>query len=285
MSVLARMSSEQMRASTRIGSIDVLRRLGAILPTTSSREPQLGMDATFPVNDEDDFTRLRIHIDDDFVDQGADQAFLEPDIGMRAPPHGLQVRGQLVEFLARGTAPPARHWRRADRCAPRSRGRAARPDSSAAPIRRRPADSRDRSHRIASARAAPRSAPPPGRASTPAGRRPADAPRLRSRPRRPRWRPVARRAGLLWPWRRLPPVRQTKCSAVPHCPARLDGRHSGAHCARRQCTRPSTSDRTGDSAAAPPTAPARASPRRAVPVLARFAAIACWIRSNSSQLT
>ncbi len=100
-------------------------------------------------------------------------------------------------------------------------------------------------------------------------RRPADARRLRSRPRRPRWRRVARHAGLLWPWRRLPPSRQTKCSADPRCPAPLDGRHSGAHCARRQCTRRSAGGRSVDSAADRPRAPAPASPRRRVPIPAR----------------
>jgi hypothetical protein len=64
------------------GRDQILRCLGAILPTTSSWDAYLGMDATLPVNKEDDFTRLRIHIDDDFVDQGAEQAFLEPHIGM-----------------------------------------------------------------------------------------------------------------------------------------------------------------------------------------------------------
>jgi len=38
------------------------------------------------MNDEDDFTRLRIHIDDHFLDQGADQTFLEPSVGVRAIP-------------------------------------------------------------------------------------------------------------------------------------------------------------------------------------------------------
>ena len=110
--------------------------------------------------------------------------------------------------------------------------------------------------------------------------------RLRSRPRRPRWRRVARHAGFPWPSRRLPPVRQTRCSAVRRCPARLDGRHSGAHCARCQCTRRSVSAHSVDSAADPPSS---AGPLRrragASPARARFAAIACWIRSNSSQLT
>ncbi len=101
MSVLARTSSEQMRASTRTAAITILRSLGAILPTTSSRDAQLGMDATFPVNEEEDFTRLRIHVDDDFVDQGAEQAFLEPHIGMRTLPHGLQVCGQPGKLFAR----------------------------------------------------------------------------------------------------------------------------------------------------------------------------------------
>jgi hypothetical protein len=45
---------------------DVLRGLCAVLPPSSSRQSQLGMDPAFPVNDEHDFTGVGIDID--FVD-------------------------------------------------------------------------------------------------------------------------------------------------------------------------------------------------------------------------
>jgi hypothetical protein len=47
---------------------DVFRGVSATLTPSSPRQSQLGMYATFPVNDQDDFTGVRIKIDDDFVD-------------------------------------------------------------------------------------------------------------------------------------------------------------------------------------------------------------------------
>ena len=54
------------------------------------------------MNDEEDFTRLRIHVHDHFLEQGPDQTLLETYISVRAIPHSLQVGGQIFELLSRG---------------------------------------------------------------------------------------------------------------------------------------------------------------------------------------
>jgi len=55
------------------------------------------MDATFPVKDQNDFTSLGIDIDDDFVNQCSDQAFLQPDIRVGTRPHCLEVGSQILK--------------------------------------------------------------------------------------------------------------------------------------------------------------------------------------------
>jgi hypothetical protein len=82
------------------GSDDVFRGVCATLTPPSSRQSQLGMRPAFPMNDEDDFTGVRIDIDDDFLDQGSDQAFLQPNISVRTFPDGIKVRRQIFKFLS-----------------------------------------------------------------------------------------------------------------------------------------------------------------------------------------
>ena len=79
---------------------DVRRRVRAILTPPASRQSQLRMDAAFPVNDENDFTGGRIGIDDDFVNEGANEAFLQPDIRVRTMPHRVQIRRQILEVCS-----------------------------------------------------------------------------------------------------------------------------------------------------------------------------------------
>ena len=55
--------------------------LGAVLTAPTARETQLGVYATFPVHNQDHFTGLRIDIDDDVANQGANDTFLQPGIG------------------------------------------------------------------------------------------------------------------------------------------------------------------------------------------------------------
>jgi hypothetical protein len=43
--------------------------MGAILASFPTRQAQLGMHTTFPVNDQNEFTMIRIDIDHDFVNQ------------------------------------------------------------------------------------------------------------------------------------------------------------------------------------------------------------------------
>ena len=79
---------------------DVLRRLRAVLAASTSGQSQFGMDAALPVNDQDDFIGSRVDIDDDFMDQGSDEALLEANIRMRTMPDRLKVCGELLEVLS-----------------------------------------------------------------------------------------------------------------------------------------------------------------------------------------
>jgi len=58
------------------------------------------MHAAFPVNDQDDLTGLGIGIDDDFVNECSNEAFLQSDIRVRISPDGLKVRGQILKFVS-----------------------------------------------------------------------------------------------------------------------------------------------------------------------------------------
>lgn len=58
------------------------------------------MDPAFPVNDENDFARLGIHINNNFLNECAHEAFLQTEIRMRTPPDGLEVRGQTFECFS-----------------------------------------------------------------------------------------------------------------------------------------------------------------------------------------
>ena len=177
----------QMCASTRTASIRLLRVcVRTMLPASSSRQPQFGVDAAFPVNDQDDFTGIGIDIHDDFVNECSNETFLQPDIRVRTSPDRLQVRGQMLECFSGGDHVLTSAVDVLIDARLQSRGPAARRDSSVAPIRPPLNDSRDRSHRIVSALGERRTAQPPTRASTPAGPRPAGARRSHSRPRRRR---------------------------------------------------------------------------------------------------
>ena len=60
------------------------------------------MHAAFPVNDQDDLTGLGIGIDDDFVNECSNEAFLQSDIRVRIPPDRLEVRCQMLECFSGG---------------------------------------------------------------------------------------------------------------------------------------------------------------------------------------
>jgi hypothetical protein len=79
---------------------DVLRCVRGTLPASSSRHAQFGMHVAFPVNDQNDLTGLGIGVDDNFVNEGSNEAFLQSDIRVRILPDGLQVRGQIFEFFS-----------------------------------------------------------------------------------------------------------------------------------------------------------------------------------------
>jgi hypothetical protein len=60
------------------------------------------MHAAFPMNDQDDLTGLGISIDDDFVDECSNEAFLQSDIRVRIVPDGFEVRCQTLKFFSGG---------------------------------------------------------------------------------------------------------------------------------------------------------------------------------------
>ena len=60
------------------------------------------MHTAFPVNDQHDFAGVGIDIDDDFVNECTNQAFLHADIRRRPMPDGLQIRGEMLKFFAGG---------------------------------------------------------------------------------------------------------------------------------------------------------------------------------------
>ncbi len=72
----------------------------AVLAAPTSRQSQLGMDAASPVNDQDDFTGLRIYVDDHLANQCPNDALLEPFIGPWIMPNRLQIGSQISELLA-----------------------------------------------------------------------------------------------------------------------------------------------------------------------------------------
>jgi hypothetical protein len=55
---------------------DVLRRVRTTLTPPSSPQSQLRMDAAFPMDDQNDFAGVGIDINDDFVNECSDDAFL-----------------------------------------------------------------------------------------------------------------------------------------------------------------------------------------------------------------
>jgi hypothetical protein len=60
------------------------------------------MDAALPVNHQNDFAGVGIDINDDFVNECSDEAFLQPDISTRPIPDSLQIRRQVLEFFSGG---------------------------------------------------------------------------------------------------------------------------------------------------------------------------------------
>jgi hypothetical protein len=82
------------------GIDDVLRCVRGALSASSSRHSQFGVDAAFPVDDQNDLTGRGIGIDDDFVNECSNETFLHADVRVRIPPDGLKVRCQILEFFS-----------------------------------------------------------------------------------------------------------------------------------------------------------------------------------------
>ena len=63
------------------------------------------MDSSLPVDEQDDLSRLRIHIHHHLLDQSSHDAFFQKHVGLRRIPHRLQLRGQTLQFLPRRCGP------------------------------------------------------------------------------------------------------------------------------------------------------------------------------------
>ena len=70
---------------------DYVGRGAVALAASSSRQTNLGVDATHPMNDENDLGRVVVDIGDDLLDDGPHDALLEPRVGRRGGPDGLQI--------------------------------------------------------------------------------------------------------------------------------------------------------------------------------------------------
>ena len=254
-------SSLAIRASCATGLDDVGRRAVA-LPAPTSRQPVLGMGAAHPVDDDDDLGGRVVEIGDRLLDDGPHDALLQPGVGRRRRPDGLEVLGQGGEG-DRLEVGRARRGGVVIGDAPLDLGDAR---QRAVPARlqlaRDEAVLRDRRRRTGGTPGRRRSAPPRGRAAGPrapgrAARRPAPRP-----PAPPRWRRAGRRRAAPPRRRHRRAGRRRRCSSARRSRAGRGGRRSAGCCASRRCTGRSASGRSGGSAAAPRAARRRAWARR-----------------------
>src|SRR5512139_8162 len=74
----------------------IVRRAGA-LSAASSGQAYLAVNAANPMYEEDDLSSFGIDISDDFLDNGSDDALLQPNIGRWGGPNGLEIGGQRRE--------------------------------------------------------------------------------------------------------------------------------------------------------------------------------------------
>jgi hypothetical protein len=73
---------------------DDIGRRPVALSTTPSWQPQLGVGAAHPMDQEHDLGRVDIEIGDHFADHGAHDALLQPRVGRGRGPDSLEVLGE-----------------------------------------------------------------------------------------------------------------------------------------------------------------------------------------------
>ena len=81
------------------GADDFGRRMGGVLTASPACKAHLGMDAAFPMNHTDGFTRLCIHIDHDFLNQTTHDTLLQSGIRIRMVPYRFQSRCKIRMIL------------------------------------------------------------------------------------------------------------------------------------------------------------------------------------------
>jgi hypothetical protein len=70
---------------------DVLRRVMAILARATPSNAERRVNASLPVNHQDDLPRGGVNVDDDLVDERANDPLLQPDIGRWRVPDAFKI--------------------------------------------------------------------------------------------------------------------------------------------------------------------------------------------------
>src|ERR1700730_3416555 len=78
------------------------RCLSHVLTASAPRDAYLGVDAALPVDHQHDFTRRRIYIDDNFVNESARDALLQPHVRIRLMPYRLEFGGEVGKIFYPG---------------------------------------------------------------------------------------------------------------------------------------------------------------------------------------
>ncbi len=75
--------------------------MSAALPPATARKAQLGVNASFPMDGQDEFSLGIIHIDEDFLNKSPGDALLELGTCGRIGPDRLELTGELVQVFPR----------------------------------------------------------------------------------------------------------------------------------------------------------------------------------------
>src|SRR5215472_822174 len=81
--------------------------MATAVPATATSQTQLRVYSAFPMNHQNDFTGLAIHIRHDLMNQCANDALLQTNIRAGRIPNTVQVRSQLQKFVAAWSYPAA----------------------------------------------------------------------------------------------------------------------------------------------------------------------------------
>ena len=70
-----------------------------VLPSTSALDRKFGMDTPLPVNHQRDLADASIEVDNDLLDDGSKDTFLQSDIGPRVVPDAFEIPRQCPKRL------------------------------------------------------------------------------------------------------------------------------------------------------------------------------------------